>query len=217
MEVAAPEAGARAAAAVEANSRRWPRIPTPIVVAVVGVVLGSWLVPAFTRQWDDRQKAGELKALLVAEIASATGRALMDANEASVAPTRAARSARSTFPLAGKEWSVANLRIRARLQAYFEPGAVEHWALVSQYVTSTLSRAYRSAAGDAVIPNPWVSRRPSPRLAARFRQYLKNRHMIEGLEMEIILEEEKLMTSLLAMHVRGYSTTWRDFVSDLFP
>lgn len=178
--------------------------------------MSSWLIPAFTRQWDDRQKAGELKASLVGEIASATGRALMAAHEASAAP-KEARSVRSTIPPAAKEWSVANLHIRSRLQAYFGPAAVDHWALVSQYVTSTLSVAHRNAEGDAVIPSLWLSQRRSPRLETLFRQYLKRHDVIESLEVEILTEEEKLMRSLLGMHVRGYSTTWRDFVSDLVP
>ena len=122
---------------------RWPSVPMPVVVAVVGLLLGSWLLPAFTRQWDDRQRAGELKASIVAEITSATGRALMSAHEAAAAP---ASSSGVTIPPAGKDWSVASLEIRARLQAYFGPGAVDHWALVSQYVTSTLTVAYGPAA-----------------------------------------------------------------------
>jgi hypothetical protein len=88
---------------------------------------------------------------------------------------------------------------------------------VSQYVTSTLSVAHRNAEGDAVIPSLWLSQRRSPRLETLFRQYLKRHDVIESLEVEILTEEEKLMRSLLGMHVRGYSTTWRDFVSDLVP
>ena len=36
-------------------------------MASVTSVRGSWFIPAFTRQWDDRQKAGELKAVIVSE------------------------------------------------------------------------------------------------------------------------------------------------------
>jgi hypothetical protein len=200
----------------EAKPFRWPRVPTPIVVAFLGVVLGSWLIPAFTRQWDDRQKAGELKASIVAEIASATGRALLDAHEASIAPSGAPLSPGS-IPTAGKDWSVANLEIRARLQAYFGPRAVDHWALVSQYVTSTLSVAYRGPAGDALIPNPWVSRTTSPRLEKLFGEYFSGDDVFESLEIAILSEAENLTSRLLAMHARGYSTTLHDFASDLVP
>jgi hypothetical protein len=141
----------------------------------------------------------------------------LDAHEASIAPP-GAPSSRGTIPTAGKEWSVANLEIRARLQAYFGPRAVDHWTLVSQYVTSTLSVAYRSPAGDALIPNPWVSRTmTSPRLEKLFGKYFSGDEVFESLEIEILSEAENLTSSLLAMHVSGYSTTLRDFANDLFP
>src|SRR5918994_2749379 len=87
--------------------RLLPRIPTPIVVAVLGLVLGSWFIPAFTRQWDDRQKAGELKAVIISKMASATGRALLEAHQSAVAVPGVPAPQRS-IPPAGKEWSVAN-------------------------------------------------------------------------------------------------------------
>jgi hypothetical protein len=216
IDATAPHAGPAATKEAEPKLLRRPRVPTPVVVAVLGIVLGSWLLPAFTRQWDDRQKAGEVKAAIVAQIASATGRALLDAHQASMTSARAP-SARGVIPPAGKEWSVANMEIRARLRAYFGAQAVDHWALVSQYVTSSLSVAYRDPSGAAVIPNPWVSRTTSPRLERLFSKFLSGDQVFEGLELAILSEAESLTTSLLSMHVRGYSTTSRDFVDDLFP
>jgi hypothetical protein len=216
MNAVPTAAGVRGANTADVKLRSWPRIPTPIIVAVLGVVLGSWLLPAFTRQWDDRQKAGDLKASLVTEMASVTGRALMSAREASAAPVTE-RALEGAMPAPGKDWSLADLQVRARLQAYFGPGAVDHWTLVSQYVTSTLSVAYRDADGDiAVIPSQWISKRTSLTLAKLYRDYYYDKNTIEPLERAILAEEEMLTRSLLAMRVRGYSTTWRDFVSDLF-
>ncbi len=217
MEAAAPRAGATAIEEGGAKPFRWPRMPMPVVIAVLGLVLGSWLIPAFTRQWDDRQKAAELKALVVADIASATGKALLAAQEASTSPGGTS-SVRGTVPAAGKEWAVANLEIRARLRAYFGDAAVEHWTLVSQYVTSTLSVAYRGPAGDALIPNPWVSLTlTSPRLEQLFGEYLSGEEVFESLEMAILSESERFTSSLLAMHIDVYSTTLQDFVGDLVP
>jgi len=217
MEVAA--AGARFGALEDEGGvrlLRLPRVPTPIVVAVLGLVLGSWFIPAFTRQWDDRQKAGELKAVIVSEIASTTGRALLEAHQSAVAAPDEPQP-QGSIPPAGKEWSVANLEIRAKLQAYFGPRAVDHWALVSQYVSSTMSVAYRDPTGTAVVPNPWVSRTRSRRLEELFSRYLRGQDVFESLELAILSEAENLSNRLLAMHVRGYSTTSRDFVSDLLP
>jgi hypothetical protein len=33
-----------------------------VLIPLLTVVLGAWLIPAFTRQWDDRQKARALQA-----------------------------------------------------------------------------------------------------------------------------------------------------------
>jgi len=54
------------------SRRQWSRvkIPTSVVVTAVGIALTAWLLPAFTRQWDDRQKEHELKTALIAEVGS---------------------------------------------------------------------------------------------------------------------------------------------------
>jgi len=216
IDATTPQAGPMAAKEAAAKPLRRLRVPTPVVVALLGIVLGSWLLPAFTHQWDDRQKAGEVKASIVAEIASATGRALLDAHQASIA-SAGGSSAAGAIPPAGKEWSIANMEIRARLRAYFGPRAVDDWALVSQYVTSAMSVAYQGPSGAAVILNPWVSRRTSPPLERLFSKFLSGEQVFEGLELAILSEAEKLTTSLLSMHVSGYSTTSRDYLRDLFP
>jgi hypothetical protein len=215
IDATAPHAPPTTTTEGEPKLLRLPRIPTPFAVAILGIVLGSWLLPAFTRQWDDRQKAGEVKAVVVAQIASATGRALLEVHQATTRPGPAP-STRREIPPAAQEWSVASMEIRAKLRAYFGPRAVEHWTLVSQYVTSSLSVAYRSRAGDAVIPNPWISRMKSQRLESLFSEFRRDT-VFDGLEIAILEEAETLTNRLLSMHVRGYSTTSRDFVGDLFP
>ena len=68
-----------------------------------------------------------------------------------------------------------------------------------------------------MILNPWVSRRTSPPLERLFSKFLSGEQVFEGLELAILSEAEKLTTSLLSMHVSGYSTTSRDYLRDLFP
>ena len=215
-EATAPRSGEKGSERVGLTTFRWPTVPMPIMVAVVGLLLGSWLLPAFTRQWDDRQRAGELKAAIVADVASVTGRALMSAHEAATATSGGPQPAGSA-PTAGTEWSISSLEIRATLQAYFGPGAADHWALVSQYVTSTLTVAYSGPEGAAVIPNPWLSVRKSARLEQLFAQYLAGEDVLESLVIEILAEAERFTSGLLTTHVRGYSTTLQDLVSDLLP
>jgi hypothetical protein len=195
--------------------RRW--IPKSLVLAVIGIGLSSWLIPAITRQWDDRQKAGDLKAALVAEMATATGRAVLDAQAFTYAPpdTRPSPSANAA---AVKEWSVAALEIRARLDAYFGPAAVEAWEVVTHYVNATLSSAYRRNYHDVLIPGPQFEPTPHRRLQDLFSKfYGGNEGAIDDLATELLTEEERVARSILAMNVRGYSTTWDDILSDLLP
>ena len=68
----APERSATAEVPAErAAPRRW-KVPTSIVVTFLGIALTAWLLPAFTRQWEDRQKARELQAGIADNIALAT-------------------------------------------------------------------------------------------------------------------------------------------------
>ena len=210
---AVSEHRAGAAEHATAKPRLWERIPTPIVVAFVGIVLGSWLIPALTRQWDDRQKANEVRAAVAYEAASATARALSDAQRASLAGVWKGSSRPSTSP-AAREWVVASLRIQAKLQTYFRPKALERWQLVSWYVSTALSLAYGDAAGV------WAEAIPEDRSAALEAQVLRywdNRVDGSALAAAILAEQRKITQNLIGMHVRGYSTTWRDVVNDLFP
>ena len=212
-DAALPEYRARAAEQAKARSRLWQRVPTPIVVAVVGIVVGSWLIPAFTRQWDDRQKANEVRASVAYEVASATARALSDAQEASLAGIWKGSSRPSTSA-AAKEWAVASPRIQARLQTYFGNQALERWQLVSRYVSTTLSLAYGDAAGA------WAEDIGDGRSAAvetQLQEYWYNRFDCSPLAAAILAEQKDVTRSINGMHVRGYSTSWRDVVSDLFP
>ena len=119
----------------------WRRIPTPLLVTLVGLVLSAWLLPAITRQWDDRQKAHELKSAIVADMASATAPALIG-GEANWKPhvsrpgkARVVHVEGQLTPAAkarlGHDWSLASLRIEARLRAYFSNHVVQAWQIYS--------------------------------------------------------------------------------------
>jgi hypothetical protein len=195
--------------------RRW--IPKSLVLAVIGIGLSSWLIPAITRQWDDRQKAGELKAALVAEMATATGRAVLDAQTFTSAPP-GTRSSPSANAASVREWSVAALEIRARLDAYFGPEAVEAWDVVTGYVNATLSFAYRRNDQDAVIPLRRFEPMPPGRLQDLYSDFYDGEDtVIKELAIELVTQEERAARSILAMNVQGYSTTWDDILSDLLP
>jgi hypothetical protein len=193
--------------------RRW--IPKSLLVAILGIGLSSWLIPAFTRQWDDRQKAGDLKAALVADMATVTGRAVLDAQALAHRP--GGTSSRAEIDASVKSWTVGKLAIRARLDAYFGRGAVEAWEVLATFMNATLSRAYRLDEQDFVIPGRWQDvQTPEGPLQDYYSRYY-DAGEIDGLAAELLAQEDRVARSILAMNVRGYSTTWHDLVSDLVP
>ena len=195
-------------------------IPKSLVLAVIGIGLSSWLIPAVTRQWDDRQKAGELKAALVTEMATATGRAVLDAQTftSESLGTRDSPSASAAADASVREWSVAALEIRARLDAYFGSEAVEAWDVVTNYVNATLSFAYRRNDQDAVIPLRRFEPMPPGHLQELYSDFYDGEEtVIRDLALELLTQEERVAREILTMDVRGYSTTWDDILSDLLP
>src|SRR5215470_7288837 len=88
------------------------RVPTSLIVTLAGILLTAWLVPAFTRQWDDRQKAQELKSALVADMGSASARALTGGE-----PIWSGGKADTKRVLT--DWDSSSLRVETRLRAYF--------------------------------------------------------------------------------------------------
>jgi hypothetical protein len=225
MGTAAPELQAPAEAPPEATQaeenpshRRWLRVSsTPLLATLVGVVLSAWLIPAFTHQWNDRQKARDVQASVVSEIVSATAKALNDAQIASDA--QAWKTTRATVPsaangwtaAAANHWSVATQRIKARLGIYFGASASERWTTMSNYVTSTLF--YASGTGYAFDD---VKARPG-RLQDLVWEYGVHHTNMNELRQALLTEGDEVAGAVLAMHVRGYSTRWRDVAKDLFP
>jgi hypothetical protein len=125
--VEAPQPSERSEPELSSRKRAWWRvkIPTAVIVTLVGIALSAWLLPAFTRQWDNRQKANELKAALVADIAAAEAKALSDGERVWETNDGATRSR------AVRSWSLKSLEFGARIRAYFSPGLVAKWSFYS--------------------------------------------------------------------------------------
>ena len=194
-------------------------IPKSLLLAVLGIGLSSWFIPAITRQWDDRQKAGDLKAVLVADMATSTGRVLLDAQAFSDAPS-ASRPSTKERAASMKVWSVAVLEIRARLGAYFGRAATDAWVEVTRFVTATLSRAYGGNVHDTYAPAPggFEASATSPgRLQDVYVQYYRGEIDLNEMAGELLTQEDDVARAILSMNVRGYSTNWHDILSDLLP
>jgi len=150
----ASEEGAKSEAEAEApveatRSRRWLRVPKAVLITVLGLALSAWLLPAMTRQWDDRQREHELKAGVVANMASSTAQALVGGE--------AIWSGRG-LPTGGKErmgdrWALSALQTEARLRTYFSPSVVAAWEVYAWAVDRFIRAGNVSAASalqDAV-------------------------------------------------------------------
>src|SRR5262249_19008949 len=92
----------------EMPARRRLRLPTSVVVTVFVAALSVWIAPALTRQWDDRQKARDVKVALAEEMSEATARVLGDGLGLAVAGG-------DVRPVLTR-WDVAGLGVEAKLR-----------------------------------------------------------------------------------------------------
>jgi hypothetical protein len=114
--------------APHAEARR-RKVPTSVVVTFAGIALTAWLLPAFTRQWDDRQKAQELKAAIVADMTSATAPALVGGEAIWADPPRKVNRLKIA-----NDWARSSLVVEARLRAYLPQRIVAAWQIYTWMV-----------------------------------------------------------------------------------
>ena len=122
-----PAESARESAPPKAVRPRLWWLPRPILLTLFGAAISAWLVPAFTRQWQDRQKEREIKVALVADIGDSTSDALVTsqylANRAF--PGGNGQSEYNRFTLG---WARRSAQIEAKLRAYFPDNSlVDDW------------------------------------------------------------------------------------------
>src|SRR5690348_1063391 len=110
---AASSAGAESKPPADAvaGKRRRLRVPTSLLVTLLGIALSAWLAPAITRQWEDRKKAQELKASLIAEMAVANARALAVAQGGLLRTKRFTPSRQDRTQASLNRWSIESLTI----------------------------------------------------------------------------------------------------------
>jgi hypothetical protein len=118
------EAAPGAEGAAQKKRRLLRRVPTSVLLTLLGIGLSAWLLPAFTRQWDDRQKSHDLKVAIVADMASASARAV-SGGQAIWAGQHVDKSQ------IADDWLSESLSIDARLRAYFNHGVTGGWEVYS--------------------------------------------------------------------------------------
>jgi hypothetical protein len=226
----------------EAASRGRFHIPSAATATLVGVALSAWLLPAITKQWDDRRSAHELKASLVGRIAAASSNAFTGGRNALLRPHSSDPYERVEpgVPTPLAKWSAASIQIDAKLGAYLPASVVADWRAYSSLVTDVLGAIY---ARHDQSPLEFLG---TPHLAT-LPAYTAAKHLLYGklardldrfqgsrgplrrglgidlpneygdLQLRLVKLEQTLGAEVLAAHPFGYSTSARDLLHDLVP
>jgi hypothetical protein len=202
-------------------------------MTLIGIGLTAWLLPAFTRQWDDRQKAQELKEQLVTDMAQTVAAALIGTRPAIIGlkhdPTE------PSFSQVDNAWSLASTRIEAKLQTYFATPTVLDWrnySVLMDAALATLTPHAARANGSELYPRDvtaaherLVRRHIAPTTTAKYMNLLfpnttepsRGIRAYTDAKLTLLGAEEAIAREVLHAHVAGYSTTFRDFLDDVAP
>jgi hypothetical protein len=143
----------RAAEEEQPRSDRQLRVPTSVLLTLLVAVLSVLVGPAFARQWEDRQNARDLKAVIADEIAAATARTVGAGVD--VARAERAQVRRHRVVNARAFWVPASLRIETKLRAYFPASMATEWERLVSDVDDFLVNVCANAAppGQALASN----------------------------------------------------------------
>jgi hypothetical protein len=105
----------------------------PLTVLLVGALMSGLLIPAFTRRWQNHQKALEIKTQLVSELSKSIMGIIMAVQFARVG---AKSQKQADFDQAYRDWEIESAVIGTKLQAYFPETTIpDEWTGFSALVT----------------------------------------------------------------------------------
>lgn len=244
MDEASP---AEAEAAPEKKRPFLHRVPTSLLVALVGIALTAWLLPAFTRQWDDRQKAHELKAALATQLAVATAKSVIRSREELRVvlgkPNGGAYMFEGAYIHLEESWLADSIEIEAKLRADFHSSALlaqfhgynRTMQTLFQLVTDPWTMWDNGYGDDGYSIAGYASK--NARLLGVTRtelgnvlQYVTGRssmgiaapggandYLFTEIANGVLAKEQALAVGISAAHAEGYSTTTHDLLNDLIP
>jgi hypothetical protein len=226
----------------EKKKRLFHRIPTSLLVTLLGIALTAWLLPAFSKQWDDKQEARKLKAAFAAQIAAATADSLTRSRVVldGASRTRSGLTFTAATARLGEQWLTERIKIESELRAYADSGSAisaliaydqtmqtlfllvsNPWAIqellagsgiVAKKLARSLGQRVEDLRADLQIIIGGGARKPSDDLRAA-RDVVFTSDLVAG----VLDEENKLVMRVLGTHIRGYSTTAHDLVHNLIP
>src|SRR3954471_21593566 len=125
----------------------------PFVIAVVIAVLVNFLIPSFTRKWQDHQKALEIKTGLVSDMGEAISDAVMSGRFISAGLVSRSssdpRADQRAFNDGYRAWTTSNASIGAKIQAYFGNDLGSQWRRFSNVVTDYFQLSATPGSGRA--------------------------------------------------------------------
>jgi hypothetical protein len=125
----------------------------PFVIAVVIAVLVNFLIPSFTRKWQDHQKALEIKTGLVSDMGEAISDAVMSGRFISAGLVSRSssdpRADQRAFNDGYRAWTTSNASIGAKIQAYFGNDLGSQWRSFANVVTDYFQLSATPGSGRA--------------------------------------------------------------------
>jgi hypothetical protein len=209
-------------------------VPTSIVVTLLGALLTVWLAPAFTRQWDDRQTARDLKAALAEDMVSSAARTIREG-----APLA---EGRGRFDAILGRWLESGLKVQVREKAFFAAPIVQRWKdmiqdvkyflIACDDVARTLDQSLdmrpRGAAAVATYRHQRIA--DSLKLLAPTQAQADSAALqlasplpttraagMDDVKSWMFAEVEAVTDELLSSQPSGFSTTRADLLHDLLP
>jgi hypothetical protein len=123
-------------------------LSNPLLITVVAALLGSWLIPQLTRDWQDHQKALEIKTGLVSEMSKSVGDAVATSRfiasgliaGAEADPHAEQRAWNSAY----RDWTSASASIGAKLEAYVGAQVGSEWRSFADAVENVVLLSARN-------------------------------------------------------------------------
>jgi hypothetical protein len=223
--------------------RRGFRAPTSVVLTLSVAMLSILVGPAFARQWDDRQKARDLKAAIADQIATATVRVVDSGVDVARAQEREAR--RGHIARARALWRPASSRVEMKLRAYFPAGMAAEWErLVLDIDDFLLNVCAKASPPGQALQSDLTDNDRRAHIAGWFEASSRSEPLPVGLRSRSFGEiarkatgqdaaaradvvangaelmfsrTDKMTAALLDAHPAGFSTNRRDLLRDLVP
>lgn len=112
-------------------------LASPLVVTVVAALLGSWLIPQLTREWQNHQESLEIKTGLVTQMSESVSGAVATARFVAADLIEPAAQ-QGDWNRGYREWTTTSAAIAAKLRAYVGERVAGEWRSFADVVTNYL-------------------------------------------------------------------------------